>query len=270
MSGAMKKLLIYFVLPAAAIAILFTRGTLPGIAGIIAYLAYILFINRTRIFSMLGCFFYSKRDFDKSLLWFKRAYMCKNAGPKIITSYAYLLLKSGNIDESEKILNNLLSSKLKPDDMWDARSNLALVLWKKGELDNAIAMLEEVIRNYKTSTVYGSLGYLLIKKGDLNRALEFNLEAYDYNSSNAVILDNLGQTYCLLGEYEKAAEIYEKLMQSKPSFPEAYYNYGLVLAHKGEREKALKIIRKALDFDVSFLSTVSKDEIESAMNKFDE
>ena len=38
-----------------------------------------------------------------------------------------------------------------------AKSNLALVVWRKGDLDKAIEMLKEVILEYKNTAVYGVL-----------------------------------------------------------------------------------------------------------------
>jgi tetratricopeptide (TPR) repeat protein len=150
------------------------------------------------------------------------------------------------------------------------KSNIALVQWKKGQLDDAVATLEEVFAGFKNTAVYGSLGYLLILKGDLEKALEFNREAYDYNNQNAVIVDNLGQNYYLMGEYDSAGEVYEKLLAGKPDFPEPYYNYGLVLAATGCRERALELFRKALEQKFSFLSAITREEVEHAIRKLSE
>lgn len=267
MNDTTKKVLIKFVLPMIIVIILFVYNAPAGIAALIAYIAYQLFSGRAGIFAFLGSINYSKGDVDNAINWFDKAHKTGKAKPRTVTSYAYLLLKSGKLEESEKVLNKLLESKLHTDDEMYAKSNLALVLWKKGRLDGAVAMLEEVIKSFKTSTIYGSLGYLLILKGDLDRALAFNLEAYEYNSSNTVILDNLGQTYYLKGDYDKAEEIYSKLMSSNPTFPEAYYNYGLVLVKKGSTKKALETMQKALHYKLSFLSTVTREEIESAIDE---
>jgi len=258
------KALVYIILPVALIIYLFSYIAIFGIAAVIAYVGYILYTVRAGIFTSLGSINYSKGRIEKALAWFDKAYKSGRAKPMSMVSYAYLLLKTGNIEESESILNTLIRSKLDENDKLHVKSNLALVLWKKGELDNAITMLQEAFEKLKTSITYGSLGYLLILKGDMDRALEFNLEAYEYNNSNAVILDNLGQTYYITGDYDKAEETYEKLMQINPSFPEAYYNYGLVLMKKGKPEKALHLLRKSMDYKLTFLSTVTKEAIESA------
>ncbi|MFU0801186.1 MAG: hypothetical protein ACFWUE_11115 [Xylanivirga thermophila] len=69
-------------------------------------------------------------------------------------------------------------------------------------------MLEEVQRKYNNSRVYGTLGYLLIEKGDLDKALEYNLQALDYDDEDPVILDNLAQTYYFMGDIEKAKKYF--------------------------------------------------------------
>ncbi len=40
--------------------------------------------------------------------------------------------------------------------------------------------------------------------GDYEKALAFNKEAYDYNSDDNIIVDNLADTYSLMGEYKEA------------------------------------------------------------------
>ncbi|HHW49661.1 MAG TPA: tetratricopeptide repeat protein [Clostridiaceae bacterium] len=259
--------LIKYLLPIAVIIILFFFNTLLGILGIIVYILYILFMARSGIYKLIGSVRYSKGDMDNALKWLKKSYESNKANPHTAIPYAYLLLKSGKLDESEKVFSEILGKKLNADDRNLAKSNYALLLWKKGNLDEAVNMLEEVFKEYKTTTVYGSLGYLLILKRDLDRALEFNLEAYDYNSSNTIIQDNLGYTYYLRGEYDKAAEIYEKLLASNPTFPEAYYNYGLVLVKMGEPAKALEFMEKSLNYRLTFLSTITREEIEGKIEE---
>lgn len=267
MSGILKKLLLKFVLPVIALVILFAINFILGLAGLLVYLAYIVFIWRVPFYSYIGGIKYSTGNLDDAVKWFGRAFATGRAKPATVTSYAYLLLKSGRLAEAENILNNLISSRPGKDNEMYAKSNLALVLWKKDMLDEAIALMEEIIVDYKSSTVYGSLGYFLILKGDLEKALKFNLEAYEYNDSNTVIQDNLGQVYHLTGQLEKSAEIYEKLMAKKPTFPEAYYNYGLVLLESGQPEKAAEMMEKALNYKLSFLSTIKKEDIEKKLEE---
>ena len=48
----------------------------------------------------------------------------------------------------------------------------------------------------------------------------------------------------LLGEYDKAKEIYEKLLAKAPTFPEPYYNYGLLQEKLGNKDEALESMKR--------------------------
>lgn len=207
-------------------------------------------------------------NIDETTAWLKKAYDTGSAKAHVVTTYGYILLKYGNLEEAEKVLKDQLSSsKLANNDRFNAKSNYALVLWKKGLLDEAISTYEEIIPHYKNTNIYGSLGYLYNLRGDLDKALKFNLEALDYNSTGTIILDNLGQTYYLLGEYEKADETFKKLMNLNPKFPEAFYDYALVLEKMGETEKCMERLKNALQYKTNFLSAVTTEDIEKKLKE---
>ena len=107
-------------------------------------------------------------------------------------------------------------------------------------------------------------------KGDGKKAVEFNEEAYDYNSDDNIITDNLAEAYAINGEYDKAKEIYEELLarDPEPRFPEAYYGYGELLIKQGEKEKGIELIEKSLEKPFSFLSLKSKEEIEQMLEEY--
>lgn len=267
MGGKIINFIVKFILPVIVIMILYFYNKIIGLTTLLLAIIYLFYNIRASVFANIGFRKYSKGNLEEATKWFERAFATGKAKPATTTSYAYLLLKTGRLEESEAILNKLISSRPGKDNEMFAKSNLALVLWKNGSLDEAITMLEEVIIDYRNSTIYGSLGYLLILKGDLEKALQFNLEAYEYNESNVVILDNLGQVYHLTGQYEKATEIFEKLLLKNPSFPEAYYNYGLLLLDTNQTEKATEMMEKSLNYThkLSFLSTVKIEDIENKL-----
>ncbi len=265
-----KKTLWKLWIPLIIILGTFINGyKLVGLVLIGFYITFIIFDKRASIYGIIGTMQYSRGNVDEALNWYKKAYKSGKAKTRTKVLYGYLLLKSSSLDEAYEVLNGVTNSKLNNDDMMLAKSNMALVLWKKNKLDKAIEMLEEVIKEYTTSVVYGSLGYMYILKGDMEKALKFNLEAYEYNNNDKIILDNLGQSYYLIGEYDKALEIYEKLMLLKPTFPEAHYNYGLVLLEKNEIQKALDSIKNSLNYKLSFVSTITKEDIESKIKEIE-
>ena len=158
-------------------------------------------------------------------------------------------------------------SKAKKDVKVQVKQNYALLLWKEGNLTEAIKVTEEIIKDYKNTVVYGNLGYFYILAGMKEKALELNLEAYDFASDDAVICDNLAYSYYMNDDNDKAEEIYISMHGGKnpPAFPECYYNYGLVVLKKGDKEKAKELFEKALLQKFSYLSDLDKQTVEKAI-----
>ncbi|MDP4093662.1 MAG: tetratricopeptide repeat protein [Bacillota bacterium] len=263
MNNRLARTVLFLILPIVLLIIGFKTSILAGLCVFVLYILLGLIFARPLIYTAIGNSKYAKKDLTGALKWYKKASQQKGAALQIKIYYGYLLLKSGNVEEAENELAPLLELNISEVQKNSVRSNLALVYWKKGNIDQAIVTLEEVISNQKATTIYGSLGYMYILKGDLDKAVAFNKEAYEFNSDNPAILDNLGQSYFLRGEYEKSAEIYERLIPMKPTFPDAYYNYALLLDSKGNYEDAYYYLQKALRCKPSFLSSLTFKEIEA-------
>lgn len=268
-SSNVISFIIRFALPVIIVIIAARFSKWLGIAALLLYLLIMIYVSRARIYTIIGTRRYGLGNMDEAIKWFGRAYATKRSSVRSAVNYAYLLLKNADLQKSEKVLMKELKEHPDHQELPYIKSIMALVLWKKGELDQAVDMLEEVIQTFKTTSVYGSLGYMLLQKGDLEKALEFNLEAYEFNPRDNIINDNLGQNYLLLGEYDKAKEICEKLLAKTPAFPEPYYNYGLLLEKTGNKEDALESMRKALDHKFTFLSTITREEVENAISRLE-
>jgi len=220
----------------------------------------------SQIYAIKASGAYQKGNIEETIAFMDKAYKTGRAKAHVVTTYGYVLLKYGRPEEAKKIFDEQLSSvKLSTNDRYAVKSNLALALWKKDQLDEAISLFEEMLPHYKNTNVYGSLGFMYILKGDLENALKFNLEAYDYNNTGGVIMDNLGHTYFLMGDLEKADEIFKKLLQLNPKFPEAYYDYALVLEKMGNKEKCIEKLRNALLYKPNYLSAITTEDIESKL-----
>jgi tetratricopeptide (TPR) repeat protein len=234
---------------------------------ILLLILFIFFKSRSHVNLMKGANLYSKGDIDKSLQYLKKAWLASPQKSKYGMHYAYFLLKAGKVNESEEVFIKVFKLKLKHDEEMLLRSNYALVLWKKDKLEEAIAMLEKVLETYKNSLVLGSLGYLLIQSKNYEKALEFNKMAYEYNDADKIILDNYGNILYLTGNLEEALNIYNKLEKLEPSFPDAYYNFGLLQLMLGNNQEAQRLFEKAKKYRISFLSTITSEDIEKKLTK---
>ncbi len=229
---------------------------------IIAVLVFIIIKNRSNILSVIAGYKYGMGKTESAFKLYKFASEFGKMNFNHSVRYAYLTLKEGHIDEANKLFTLISMERLTPQERARLKESHALVAWKKGEVEDAIEMLEYVYESFPNTTVYGSLGYMYIHSGSLERALEFNLEAYDYNSENGIIVDNLAFTYLRLGDYENAEKYYKELFDMEPKFPEGYFEYGKYLIDvKGEREEGIEFVKKALDCRFSFLSMSSRRDI---------
>lgn len=233
-----------------------------GVGTVLLIAAYLFVRSQTAVYAIFGNINYQKGKHPEAIKWLNKAAARKDCKPSYLIGYGFLLLKLGKLELAQEMLERASGMKLGREEKLALESNTALLLWKQGKLEEATAKMEALYADFKNTNLYSSLGYFYILAGDLEKALDFNLEAYEFNESSAVIVDNLGQTRYLRGEYEEALKLYEKLAGMSPTFPEAYYNYGLVLEALGRRGDALDQMKKALEYPVSLLSTVTREEIE--------
>jgi tetratricopeptide (TPR) repeat protein len=223
-------------------------------------------------FSYLALISYNTRGKDTFLKYMGIAYKSGRINPTSSATYSYILLKEGNIEAASEVLDYAELTALDRKS-WrkgeikykHVHSYRALILWKQDRLDDATDLLMHLLKeNYKTSTLYANLGWFLIKQDKLNLALEINLEAIEYDRTNA-ILDNLGLIYLKMGDLKKSREFYDELIENNPEFPDAWYNNGLLLELEGKKEDAQKMFQKALKCKFTFLGTITKEQVEQAL-----
>lgn len=244
----------------------FTVNILLGIGAAILLLIYAYFkwypsfcIARAR--KVYG------EDPEKALKLFAKTEKRMNIGQ--LQVYAYYLLREGHTEKSEEIYKKLLSAGLKPELRLKIRGDYAVFLLKTGQIDEAIAELEDITVHYTNTTTYGSLGYCYLLKDSIRKAKNYNLEAYDYNSDDPVILDNMVQLYIKLTDYNEAKIYADKLIEKKPYFVEAYYDAAYVYMKLGDDARAKELLEDARCCRITFMSVVKEadlDTFEAALN----
>ncbi len=259
--------MIEFILLIGLIALIvwaFATNILFGVIAILAVALYYYFRRYATLCYMMGMRAYGMQDINGSFRWFERAEKKgMNVNQKI--TYAYYLMREGRVERSEALLNSILAFSQKPDVKYVAKSNHAILMLKTGRVAEALEELEEIFPVYKNSTIYGSLGYLYIITGDMEKAKVFNHEAYDYNKEDAVILDNMVQLYNKLEDYETAYGYACELMEKNPTFIEAYYNAAIAEIALGKNEEAKAHLKHALTVRTCFISSVHHEDVQKLL-----
>lgn len=232
---------------------------------VILVILVFLIVKRSDIIGFSGRIKFSNGDLKGALAKYELAHKIGKLNAEGLFFFGYLLLRDGQLDRSREIFT-LASMNAKKDDLRKrVKAMLAIAEWKSGNLDNAIEMTEEVMKDYKNTNIYQNLGLMYVVKGDAEKAVSFNEEAFDYNSDDMIIMDNLAESYAISGDFEKASELYEKLLEKEPHFPEPYYGYGLLLVKNGEKDRGIELIEKSLGKRFSFLSLLPKEEVKKLL-----
>lgn len=269
-----KKLLkgvLGFMLPSflAYIAAGYGKPAITWGVFIVGYLISII-IFRANVLMFIGVRVYNSNK-QKGLKIIGLSYKTGKMDPANQLIYAYLILREGRLDEAETIINKatvigkhtLTDQQLRASDF-----NRALITWKRGDISAAIVQLEDLYEiGYKSPAFYGSLGSFYLLNKEFDKALELAKEGVEYNSTDNISCDNLGQAYIELGMLDEAEKVYEELIPRNPNFLEAYYNYATVQEKRGNLEEAKKYYEIALTYDEKFLSIVSHDTICEALER---
>ena len=266
------NVILWIVIPYAIVSLSY-RHLGPSYAfGFMILICIALFLTfKAQVYTIWGRKTYMKNH-DDGFKYLQKAYDTGKMNPQQALIYAYLLIRDGHIGKAERLITSIIrqhKDKLTEQNLLAADLNMAIILWKKNDLPAAIEKMEYVYSTgYRSTVHYGTLGVFYILNNQLERALEFCLEAYEYNKADASIADNLGLVYFKLGEIDKAKEIYSEIFEiSSPEFIEAYYNYGQIFDREENYEKAAEYYRKALGCPEKFLSTVKLAQVEIALSR---
>ncbi len=256
--------LVYVILAAAAVFVSFKANIIVGIAVTAALTAYVIYSKYPDIWAIKARSSFAEGKFAEAKRRYKKAVDTGRAKPSTRIEYADALMRTGNFEDAEQALNNLLRYKLKPEIANTAKMRRCMAYFKQNNLEEAYNDAMEIYESgYKNTYLYSLLGYFKIcKNSKAQETLDFCKEAYDYNGDERDIADNLALCYYYRGEYDKAKELSDKIMEGNPKFVEAYYHGAMIEKALGNYEKALEYLEKTPSCRWSAMTTVTKPEVE--------
>lgn len=260
MQFILRNLLIFVVI-VIVIFIVFKIHWVLGVGVIAGILLYGFYMNRSTVWVLKANAAYGRGELEKALVLHEKAYASKFRKQQHAISYAFMLMKAGKPEAAEQVLQEAIRSVKSEDIKMQAKYNLATAHWLLNKREKALNLLEEVYRDYKTVTVVGNLGYFKLLN-DPESALTFNEEAYEYDDSDLTIVDNLAQNYFLLGRFEEAAKLYDKVMEKNPKHAESYYYYARTLEELGQGEEASAQAILAIERPLAMVTNITKEEME--------
>lgn len=243
-------------------------GKLYQAVAIIAAIVISALLNMPMLYMMRANSKYGKGKVKEAVELYKKAYKTNRLSVDMEIYCAYILLKEGEKALSGEIFKKLETKKMDARQKNTFDTNKAIFLWKQGDLDGAIALLENVWDKAPSVTVAGTLGALMLLKAhetkDYTKAVDFCEKTNEQYTYEKTILANLGEAYYCINLNDKAIKTFEELMDCGSSAPAAYYYYALALLKADRRQEAEEMLQRSLRQRFSALSTVSRKTVKAA------
>jgi arylsulfatase A-like enzyme/tetratricopeptide (TPR) repeat protein len=154
--------------------------------------------------------------------------------------------RAGRNEDAIRGFRNVIERR---PDTEDAYRKLALVYWRTGQPQFAIAVLETALRNGVTQDeVKIRLGEYLARSGQTGRAIQL-LSSFAGDDPDALIA--LGNAYQMAGRTPEAVRTFEHLAATDPKNGIAHENIGIAKLQARDFAGAEASLRKALDVDPS-------------------
>ena len=172
---------------------------------------------------------------------------------------ASLLNDLGKKEESTTMLKNLLDKK--PD--YSMASNLlGEILCEQNNFKEAINVYMEALRyNPGDYELYYSLGIAYTRLNDFQNAKICYEKAAELNHELYAAKYNLGQIALIYRDIEAAEKYFTECLYSDKLEPGAYFELAKIYMLKGEKEKAITFVNKAIELDILYKKKADAEPI---------
>ena len=208
----------------------------------------------------------SKGETDEAMKLYREAIDEGLSDPRMLLSYSVLLVRRGEFQEAREWLVKWQNLPMGAEQKQQLYVNYAVCVYKLGEREKALELLERQSARNESGLIYETLGYLYVDAGEKDKALAFNQKALEYDEDDAIVQDNLGQTYYrLFGDKEKAKPYFDKALELRPSQIDTLYFLSRYDLDRGDKEAAKEKLERALPGRYSPHNHVTKDMIEKEL-----
>ena len=257
----MKKSLIYILICGLS----FFLNPIIGIVLTSVLLIIGLYKFLPTIYSMQGNKAFSEGRQNDAIKWYKKAAATGRASDAVMNGYGMVLLRCGFPVDAERVFDAIVCKKsAKSEDKNRAKQYRTLCYYKQGRMDEALEDAKELFMEYRTTVNYGIMGlFMALTDAPREELLTFCGEAYEYNSDDRDIADNLAVALIKCEKYDEAAKLCAGIIENHPQFVEGYYHGAIAEKMLGNREKAREYLDKTAECKRTFMTTVSEEEIKA-------
>jgi Flp pilus assembly protein TadD len=161
------------------------------------------------------------------------------------TNLGLVLFQKGRLDDA--IAHYRSALQMQPD-WWDAEYNLGTALLRKGQVDEAILHCERAVAMRSTDPdAQVSLGDALFQKGRVEDAIVHYQKAVMVRPDHFLARYRLGNALLEKGELDRAIQVCRTALMIRPADADCYTTLAIALEEKGESAEAIQHYKKALE-----------------------
>lgn len=154
------------------------------------------------------------------------------------------LHQAGRLEEAERVYAEVLAKEPRNA---DAQQFLGLVLLRRGDVDGAVERIEKAVSlNPKVGAYHYNLGVALQRRGEAEKATASYRRAVALSPDLAEAHNNLGNLLRESGAIAGALDSCRRAVALKPAWAEAHLNLGTALQAAGKFDEALTSLHRAI------------------------
>ena len=211
----------------------------------------------------LGEAYMQQRDFSSALREFLKAEKLYSKDPYLQNDLGLAYMAKDRLDLAVKHFKKAI--KLKPD-YTPARNNLGAAYFDKKDWDLAIACFKEIVDDILYATPHfplTNLGWAYYNKQEYELAEKYYRDALNLEPNFFKALRDLGRTYMAMERAADAVAILEKAVKNYPRSVEAYFYLAKAYSLSGEYKKAINAYNKVIELAPdSFIAGEAQKEVE--------
>ncbi|MDR1168211.1 MAG: tetratricopeptide repeat protein [Heliobacteriaceae bacterium] len=206
------------------------------------------------LYCLLGDIYRSIGQFDDAITEYKMAVWLDSLNVNAYRHLCQAYEEQGDYDNAVEIYLKLI--QIMPN-MPDVHSNLANILYVKGDIPGAISHFQTAVtlnpKKQWTSVINQTLGFVYQEaKNDLDAAISSYQSAYLLTPEDLDIYVNLGSAFYDKDDVDNALAIYRNALDLDPHNAKIHCNLGFLFWGKGDIEQAIKEYNLAIEYDPSY------------------
>ena len=208
---------------------------------------------------MLAEIYEKQGGMRKAIDEYVKAIDCKRDDYSSYYKVAFLLYDLGQKDESKTMLTNLLRNK--PDDT-KAAYLLGEILCEQEQFKEALNVYTLALKyNQNDYELYYSMGIAYTRLNDFQNAKICYEKAAEINHEFYYAKYNLGQIALIYRDIETAEKFFTECIYSEELEAMAYFELSKIYMLKGEKDKAITFVNKAIEIDIIYKQKADEEPI---------